>query len=370
MPNAGGFLWNRRMMIQVTCRGYATAQFMQPEPAKYAHAPALEAKTFMQPEQPYYAHHPGRFCYVKDEDDGALFSVPHAPVNREPEAFRFSVGAADAAWTVRSGGLEIELAVRLPADDVAELWTLRVRNLSGRARRLSLYPYFPVGYMSWMNQSGRYRADLGGIVCDSVTPYQKVEDWFRQRGFKDRTVLLHDRAPDGWEACQAAFEGAVLGHELMHRQQLDGRHAQVLQVVDDGRRRNAGVSAAQFRGHVGVQGGQALHVGFVNDRLVQRRARVAVVLPVEVRIGDDRARDIPGTVSAVHPPTSGVVPEHRPVPVDLSFDGACVRVEQQLRRVAAMAVCRIVRSMDAEAVPLAGLDAVQVAVPAIGVDLR
>jgi hypothetical protein len=28
MPKAGGFLWNQRMMIQATCRGYATAQFM------------------------------------------------------------------------------------------------------------------------------------------------------------------------------------------------------------------------------------------------------------------------------------------------------------------------------------------------------
>ncbi len=28
MPLAAGFLWNRRMMIQATCRGYATAQFM------------------------------------------------------------------------------------------------------------------------------------------------------------------------------------------------------------------------------------------------------------------------------------------------------------------------------------------------------
>jgi cellobionic acid phosphorylase len=73
---AGGFLWNRRMLIQVNCRGYAIAQFMQPEPAKYAHAPNLEAKTFMQPEQPYYAHHPGRFFYVKDEATGSLFSAP------------------------------------------------------------------------------------------------------------------------------------------------------------------------------------------------------------------------------------------------------------------------------------------------------
>jgi len=209
MPQASTFLWNRRMLLQLNARGYATAQFMQPEPAKYAHAPTLEAKTFMQPEQPYYAHHPGRFCYVKDEEDGSLFSAPHAPVNRAPDGFEWSIGRSDAEWTVRCDGIEVALRVALPLEDVAELWTLRVRNLSGRARRISLYPYFPVGYLSWMNQSAAYRADLGGIVCDSVTPYQKVADWFRQRDFKDRTVLLHehDRAPDAWEANQAAFEG-------------------------------------------------------------------------------------------------------------------------------------------------------------------
>lgn len=47
MPAASTFLWNRRMLLQLNCRGFATAQFMQPEPAKYTHAPTLEAKTFM-----------------------------------------------------------------------------------------------------------------------------------------------------------------------------------------------------------------------------------------------------------------------------------------------------------------------------------
>ena len=31
-------------------------------------------------------------------------------------------------------------------------------------------------FMSWMHQSGCYRAALGGIVCRSVAPYQKVDD--------------------------------------------------------------------------------------------------------------------------------------------------------------------------------------------------
>jgi len=207
MPNAGAFLWNRRMMIQTTCRGYATAQFMQPEPAKYAHAPNLEARTFMQPEQPYYAHHPGRFFYLKDEDSGALYSAPYEPVRARPARFVFSAGRCDIAWELEFDGLVLELRLALPEQDPLELWQCTLRNRSGRARNVSLYPYFPVGYMSWMNQSAEHRADLGGIVCRSVAPYQKVADYWRQRDFKDCTFLLHEQPPLAWEARQSAFEG-------------------------------------------------------------------------------------------------------------------------------------------------------------------
>ncbi len=207
MPQAGGFLWNRRMMIQVTCRGYATAQFMQPEPAKYAHAPNLEAKTFMQPEQAYYAHHPGRFVYVKDEETGELFSAPYEPVRAKVDSFSFTAGTHDLAWTVEHLGLRVEMRLGLPTDDVVELWELRVTDLSGRPRRVSVVPYFPIGYMSWMNQSAEWRTDLGGIVASCITPYQKVADYFKNKDLKDKTYFLCERTPDAWEAAQAAFEG-------------------------------------------------------------------------------------------------------------------------------------------------------------------
>ncbi|RSZ59545.1 NdvB protein [Massilia atriviolacea] len=207
MPHAAGFLWNRKMMIQATCRGYAVAQFMQPEPAKYAHAPNMEAKSFMQPEQAYFAHHPGRFFYVKDEDTGELFSAPYEPVRAPLARFAFSVGQSDLAWHVEHLGIGIDLRLCLAPDAVLELWSLTVTNRSCRARRISVTPYFPIGYMSWMNQSAEYRADLGGIVASSVTPYQKVADYFKNRDFKDKTFFLCEHAPDSWEANQAAFEG-------------------------------------------------------------------------------------------------------------------------------------------------------------------
>jgi len=207
MPAASAFLWNRRMLVQVNCRGFVVARHMQPEPAAYAHAPNLEAKTFMQPEQPFYAHHPGRFLYVKDEDTGELFSAPYEPVRASAGQFCFSAGKGDIAWRVHNAGLEVGMKLRLPVDDAVELWECTLRNDSGRPRWISVYPYFPVGYMSWMNQSGEYRADLGGIVCSSITPYQKVDDYFKNRHFKDKTFLLHETTPDAWESVQSIFEG-------------------------------------------------------------------------------------------------------------------------------------------------------------------
>ena len=72
----------------------------------------------------------------------------------------------------------------------------------------------------------------------------------------------------------------------MHGHQLDRRDAEVLQVLDDGRRAEPRVSAAQLRRDLRVQLGEAAHVHLVDDCVVPRRARVAVVAPRERRIDD------------------------------------------------------------------------------------
>ena len=98
---------------------------------------------------------------------------------------------------------------------------MQVQNHSKRARKISLYPYFPIGYMSWMNQSGQYRPDLGGIIGQCVTPYQRVADYFKNRHFKDKTFFLTDQTPVAWEANQAVFEGEGGLHHPSGVQQVE-----------------------------------------------------------------------------------------------------------------------------------------------------
>ena len=159
--------------------------------------------------------------------------------------------------------------------------------------------------------------------------------------------------------------------ELVHGHELDGGDAEAEQVLDDRRLRQAEVGAPLVGREVGVTGGEALHVQLVHDRLVPRGARRPVVHPVEVRVGDDAFGHARGAVAVVG--RIGVAAHrvwvHGGVPSHLALDRLGVRVEQQLRRIAAMAGVRCPRSVDAVAVALPGFDVGHVRMPDVAVDL-
>ncbi|WP_394200527.1 GH36-type glycosyl hydrolase domain-containing protein [Shewanella waksmanii] len=207
LPNASHFLWNNQMMLHVNCRGFATGQFMQPEPAKYAHGPALSATTFMQPEHHYYAHHPGRFFYLKDEDTKQTYSLPFEPMRKQPDKFEFKVYSHQLIWTIEVLEVVIEICLTLATNDAAELWQVSLKNISDSPKRLSLYPYFSIGYMSWMNQGADFNQSLNAVVAHSVTPYQKVAQYYQQNQFKDKTALIAAQPPCSWTTHANGFEG-------------------------------------------------------------------------------------------------------------------------------------------------------------------
>lgn len=207
MPKASGFLWNKNMVLQVNCRGYVNGQFMQPEPSKYSYAPNIEEKTFIQPEHSYFTHHPGRFFYIKDEDKQQTFSVPYEPMRVELESFTFEQSLSEISWLIIHLDLEIKIKVSLAHKDVVERWSFAIKNLSNKQRNISIYPYFSVGYMSWMNQGAIFDEKLNSVIASSITPYQKVEQYFKNQELKEKTFLSADKKPTAWHANQGSFEG-------------------------------------------------------------------------------------------------------------------------------------------------------------------
>lgn len=159
-------------------------------------------------------------------------------------------------------------------------------------------------------------------------------------------------------------------HELVHGHELDRRHAESLQVVDDGGVGDPGVRAALRLGHIGMRAGESGDVRLVDDALAVRDARWPVARPVEVGVDHDpehrvRRRVVAVALARVVEP----VREQRLIPVDLALHRLRVRIEQQLLACAPLTRKRVVRAVHSVPVALPGLHARQVGMPDERIDI-
>ena len=110
-------------------------------------------------------------------------------------------------WQVEHLGFAIDLRLQLADEAPFEYWQISVADLTGQNRCISVYCYFPLGYMSWMNQSANYLPECHSIVAQYVTPYQKLADYPKLKDTAQCTFLSPSHQPDSWCANQAIFEG-------------------------------------------------------------------------------------------------------------------------------------------------------------------
>ena len=153
----------------------------------------------------------------------------------------------------------------------------------------------------------------------------------------------------------------------MHGHELDRRDTELQQMADRAVGRERLVRPANPLRQPRLQLREAAHVHLVDDRLVPRRARPAVVAPGERRIHDRGKRGERGAVARIEHQVRlrlpDGVPEHRIVPPDGPGDRFCVRVEHHLVRVEPVTVRGIPGAVDAITVELARPDIRHVAVP-------
>ncbi len=208
IPKADTFLWNDKTLCHITVQGFMQSQFMQPEPCFYSHPPLMSAKAAMAPEPQYFDHFPGRFFYIRDDENMEYFSVPYRPTNIPLDEFEFSVGLSDVKWTCKKNDIKVTLQCALPkGSDIVELWKISVKNESKSKKNISVFPYFPIGFPSWMNTMGSYSGEVGGILAYTLTPYRKLEDYYKNSNLKDYCYLASDKECDYWNCSQLAFEG-------------------------------------------------------------------------------------------------------------------------------------------------------------------
>lgn len=88
---------------------------------------------------------PGEVLYIRDEVTGEIWGPTALPVMRPEARYMVRHGRGYSRFHHLSHGIELDLLQFVPVDDPVKISRLRLRNLSGRPRRLSV-----TGYVDWV----------------------------------------------------------------------------------------------------------------------------------------------------------------------------------------------------------------------------
>jgi len=114
----------------------------------------------------------GRFIYVRDDQSGKFWSVGWQPVKAAMDKYECIHGVGYTIINSEKDGLQTQWLVFVPHDEPLEIWRLRVKNLSRKPRRLSLWTY-----MEW---------NLG----ESPDWHREFHRTFIETAFRDDKIIL------------------------------------------------------------------------------------------------------------------------------------------------------------------------------------
>lgn len=161
---------------------------------------------FLQPDRTRWSEN-YRCVYVRDDATGEFWSAPYDPVQTEPESFEFAPGVADVLWRNVTDGIETTMRLVMPADETVELWTFTVRNVSRRKRRISLYPFFPIGWRGDLINICKWDEKAGGVVYEYFPYYVTVEGYAKNADLKNIVFAVADKKPTSYDAAMDVFKG-------------------------------------------------------------------------------------------------------------------------------------------------------------------
>lgn len=122
---------------------------------------------------------PGRYFYIKDMETGEFWSPAWQPVMKDMDSYECRHGQGYTIITSEYKGIAHEITYFVPQDDDCEVWRLKLKNTSKKARKLSIIPYSEFTFWSepesrniqWSLHLTRCSYDAGMVLYNFIEPH-------------------------------------------------------------------------------------------------------------------------------------------------------------------------------------------------------
>ena len=147
---------------------------------------------------------PGHYVYLRDEEDGDYWSVSWQPVGKPKEHYSCRHGLSYVRYLSDYSGIDASQTLFAAMDDPLEIWDVRLKNTSGRTRRLSVFSYleFSFHYVDMDNQNFQMSLYAAGSRCEDGIIEHDL--YYEENGYQFFTA---DFTPDGFDCLRDRFIG-------------------------------------------------------------------------------------------------------------------------------------------------------------------
>ena len=148
---------------------------------------------------------PGHYVYLRDEEDGDYWSVSWQPVGKPKEHFSCRHGLSYVKYCSDYSGIEAAQTLFVAMDDPVEIWDVKLRNVSGRQRRISVFSYLEFSFHQIDMDNRNFQMSLyaaGSRFEDGVIEHDL---FYEENGYQFFTA---DFEPDGFDCLRDSFIGS------------------------------------------------------------------------------------------------------------------------------------------------------------------
>ncbi|MFN2135344.1 MAG: GH36-type glycosyl hydrolase domain-containing protein, partial [Candidatus Promineifilaceae bacterium] len=152
----------------------------------------------------------GRYIYLRDDASGQSWTPTWQPMRSDLDAYECRHGLGYTIISSEYDGIASELLYFVPLSQNMEIWRLRVRNKSARARKLSLFSLVEFCLWDAMDDSTNFQRNLniGEVEVENGVIYHKTE--YRER--RDHFAYFACSAPiTGFDTQRELFLGPYRG---------------------------------------------------------------------------------------------------------------------------------------------------------------
>lgn len=121
-----------------------------------------------------------RYIYIRDDEDNMCWNIGEGPLNEEVENYQCIHSIGHSSLQSEKHGIGSNWRIYVPQSGYNEVWTLCIKNMSGRERALSIFSAvtfelegfsYPRYYEMYRCLETRFDSELNGIYCSSAHPF-------------------------------------------------------------------------------------------------------------------------------------------------------------------------------------------------------